>query len=341
MFDLAPPIPTVRIDCYGIKIPQASLTIDLDGTHYQFCLGNAGRTNESFHAGLFVNQSAYNDAALRYPQNRRFAALIESPINPCFDDLDLLAKRFDTVFTHQSDLVLSNPVFQPLLFGTNWIGVHSDQDSLDVLNDHPDKTKQISFIGSIQHDDIGAYQFRREIANRCLENADIDCFGKGIRPIPTKNVALRSYRYSIAMENAVADLYFSEKLIDCLLSETVPIYYGCPSIDTLFDRRGMLCFDSQDSLSDCLERATEANYEAMRPYILANKRKAIEQRWHSHHGLLHRLASVLPENLRDMPALEMPAFVKSRSTLARLSAVVRREIRHNPISKQIQRRTAS
>jgi len=45
---------------------------------------------------------------------------------------------------------------------------------------------------------------------------------------------LAPYEYSIAMENSQQLNYFSEKIIDCFLSWTMPIYWGCPNISEYF-----------------------------------------------------------------------------------------------------------
>ena len=42
---------------------------------------------------------------------------------------------------------------------------------------------------------------------------------------------LSSYKFSIAMENSEGDGYISEKIIESLLSGTIPIYYGDYMID--------------------------------------------------------------------------------------------------------------
>ncbi|MDM4018464.1 glycosyltransferase family 10 [Roseiconus lacunae] len=285
----------IRIDCQGLKLPQTTIEVSVADLKFQFVLSDSRRRKTAFHAGLFFNQAAYNESVFRYPIDQRFCALVESPINPCFETVEVLKKRFTTIYTHQSDLLASDTVFKPLYFGTNWIRVRNDEDAFANLQHHPKKTKLASFIGSIEHHDVGAYQFRRQIAEECIRNQAIDCFGKGIHPITSKDEALRDYRFSVAMENTASDLYFSEKLIDCFLSETVPIYFGCPSIDLLFDPRGMLRFDNKKTFQQCLTHLSPTTYESMRPYLLANKQKAIARDWHSHRGLLRRVAAALPE----------------------------------------------
>ena len=41
--------------------------------------------------------------------------------------------------------------------------------------------------------------------------------------------------YSVAIESSSEKDYFTEKLIDCLITKTIPIYWGCPNINDYFD----------------------------------------------------------------------------------------------------------
>jgi hypothetical protein len=59
-----------------------------------------------------------------------------------------------------------------------------------------------------------------------------------------KIVLFTTYQFSIVMENTKETNYFSEKLLDCLLTKTIPIYYGCPNIQDFFDTIGWICLES-------------------------------------------------------------------------------------------------
>jgi hypothetical protein len=41
--------------------------------------------------------------------------------------------------------------------------------------------------------------------------------------------------YSVAIESTEEVNYLSEKLIDCLITKTIPVYWGCPNISDFFD----------------------------------------------------------------------------------------------------------
>ena len=92
-----------------------------------------------------------------------------------------------------------------------------------------------------------------------------------------KSVIFLDYQFSIAIENSKQKYYFTEKLIDCLITKTIPIYYGCSNIAEYFDTRGWILLETLDmdefvykvhnflpKYEDCME-TIEHNYrEAMK-----------------------------------------------------------------------------
>jgi hypothetical protein len=80
------------------------------------------------------------------------------------------------------------------------------------------------------------YQFRKEIADRWPSS--IDVFGGGwpkTMPnyrgfVSSKIDILKRYRFCLVMENQPQNGYITEKLLDCLPSGAVPIYWGAPDI---------------------------------------------------------------------------------------------------------------
>lgn len=67
----------------------------------------------------------------------------------------------------------------------------------------------------------------------------------------------RDYAFSVVIENCKQDCYFTEKIIDCFLTGTVPIYWGCPSIDKFFDKQGFITFDTINEFDSIV---TNENY---------------------------------------------------------------------------------
>eukprot|EP00620_Florenciella_sp_RCC1587_P021099 CAMPEP_0182561832 /NCGR_PEP_ID=MMETSP1324-20130603/4262_1 /TAXON_ID=236786 /ORGANISM="Florenciella sp., Strain RCC1587" /LENGTH=60 /DNA_ID=CAMNT_0024774579 /DNA_START=220 /DNA_END=399 /DNA_ORIENTATION=+ len=56
--------------------------------------------------------------------------------------------------------------------------------------------------------------------------------------------------FHIAIENVKSNGYFTEKLLDCFLTRTVPLYWGCPNIGEYFEVEGMIIIDDKCKGSD-------------------------------------------------------------------------------------------
>jgi hypothetical protein len=83
-------------------------------------------------------------------------------------------------------------------------------------------------------------------------------------------INLFDHQFSIAVENTKETSYFTEKIIDCLLTKTVPIYWGAPDIDEFFDIRGMIVVENFDDFIEKINKIDETTYESMKPYIEKN-----------------------------------------------------------------------
>jgi hypothetical protein len=73
-----------------------------------------------------------------------------------------------------------------------------------------------------------------------------DLYGRGFNPIDDKWDGIAPYRYSIAFENARTANYFSEKLMDCFVCLTLPLYYGSPEIQKYFPARSFVTIEPGD-----------------------------------------------------------------------------------------------
>lgn len=312
----------VQVDVSGESMTLRDLHCSRGDWPLRFVIDPMLKRNQSFALGLFFSKSCLSNEVMRYPRSQRACVLTESPIAGYYRNAEQLARRFPVVFTHQRNLVELGAPFTPLFLGTNWVSVIDTADSTKILQESAHKTGNVSFFGSIEHSDDGAYRFRREVAEYALERGDVACFGKGIRPLASKVDGISPYRFSIAMENAASDWYFSEKLVDCILLDTIPIYYGCPALGSLLDERGFLAFSNLAELTAILDRLGPDLYEAMLPYARANKRKLVAERWHSHAGLLQRLAEHLPAEFLS----KAPIRYAQESTLRRYAWRIRERL---------------
>jgi glycosyltransferase involved in cell wall biosynthesis len=123
---------------------------------------------------------------------------------------------------------------------------------------------------------LPGHNIRLNFVNNSKEK--IDLYGRGIREIESKLDVLHDYAFSLAIENNVSkdDYYFTEKLIECIITGTIPIYYGCPNISEFFDLRGIITFNTQKELNNILDNLNEEKYNSMLEFAKINFKKAIE-----------------------------------------------------------------
>ena len=88
-----------------------------------------------------------------------------------------------------------------------------------------------------------------------------DLFGTGSsRPLSYKSDALNNYMFSIEIENAFLPNYFTEKLLDCFATGTIPIYHGCSNVGDFFNKDGVIVFETSEELYEILEDLSEDIY---------------------------------------------------------------------------------
>jgi len=126
---------------------------------------------------------------------------------------------------------------------------HLDKDYDYLLNcDIPDKPRRLSWITS----NISAFKGHRErlkFLRKIQDQIDFDLYGRGFKHIGDKWDGLAPYQYSLAIENFRNSYYWSEKLADCFLAWSMPIYFGCTKINDFFPSEAMIQVDINDSKS--------------------------------------------------------------------------------------------
>jgi hypothetical protein len=76
--------------------------------------------------------------------------------------------------------------------------------------------------------------------------------------------------FTICTENLQIDNWFTEKLIDCLRTGTVPIYWGSPNIGDYFNINGFIIVNSIEEIIDVVNNLTEEQYFSKLEYIKEN-----------------------------------------------------------------------
>lgn len=163
-------------------------------------------------------------------------------------------KKFDLILGWNED-ILHLPNAKKFLFGSCWV----EWDTFDSF-----KQNNISFITSNKNWSPG-HKLRNIIYDRLDGVQNINGFEviKHKSPPRThnKNFLFNTSKYSIVVENEKLNNWFTEKIIDCFATKTIPIYWGCPNIGDYFDLNGIIMFDTLSDLDDILNNLSDSFYD--------------------------------------------------------------------------------
>lgn len=86
------------------------------------------------------------------------------------------------------------------------------------------------------------------------------------------------FQFAIVIENSRQNNYFTEKLMDCLLTKTIPIYYGCPNIANFFDVTGWIILEDEsvESLMQKISTLKRDHYNNFSITIAKNFESALK-----------------------------------------------------------------
>jgi len=168
-------------------------------------------------------------------------------------------KKFKYVLTFDDSLLSKGENYIYLPFGGCWI--NSEDQKIH------EKTKLTSIISSAKKMTYG-HNLRHIIINKYKDSLDV--YGGGYNFIENKIIGLKDYRFSITIENIKKDFYITEKLIDCFVTGTVPIYWGCPKLDKFFDMEGIIMFDDLKDIDNIINNLSIETYNKMLTSIKNN-----------------------------------------------------------------------
>jgi hypothetical protein len=144
---------------------------------------------------------------------------------------------FDIIFTHNQELLKIDSKFKWVPAQGFWIKEPKIYE----------KSKMISMIASNKQMCEG-HRLRLEWVERLW--GQVDLYGRGFNEISNKEEGLCDYMFSVAIENGQYETYFTEKLLDCFATGTIPVYLGAPDIGKYFNKDGIIDLSEKFDVSD-------------------------------------------------------------------------------------------
>jgi len=141
----------------------------------------------------------------------------------------------------------------------------------------------------------------------------IDLFGRAVQFIEDKWDGLAPYKYSLAIENSSSSDYWTEKIADCFLSWSVPIYYGCTNLEDYFPPKSFIPIDidSPEKAFNSLKSILAKDDWEKRLPALKKARDLVLNRYQLFPHLF-RLIRAQPQRDLKPAAVVLPAYQRSK-----------------------------
>jgi hypothetical protein len=177
-----------------------------------------------------------------------------------YDNTEEFLSVYDLVLTHCRDIIKKDKriMYAPNAANLPWV------EEPQIY----EKTRMTSMLCSGKAQCTG-HLVRNSWANE-LKN-HLDLFGRNIRPVKKVEEALCPYMFSVVIENESYPTYFTEKIMNCFATGTVPVYYGSPDISDYFNIDGIILLDSVGQVC----KLTEDDYHSRRDAIADNLDRCI------------------------------------------------------------------
>tara|TARA_R110000764_G_scaffold57621_1_gene125394 strand:- start:4430 stop:5245 length:816 start_codon:yes stop_codon:yes gene_type:complete len=217
-------------------------------------------TNNPVSDTCFLTDMCLQDIHKASGVKRKVAWLLEpNAIHPhMYEWIQTNNKLFDYVLTFDEDLISKGQNYLYYPHGRCWINNYEDLK----------KENKVSIIASSKNFTEG-HQLRHKVIDKFK---DIEVFGYGYNPVENKEDSLSKYMYSVTIENCRQPGYWTEKIVDCFATKTIPIFWGDDAVSDFFDPEGIIYFNSQEELGEILEDL-KVNGDA----IFESKKAAVEK----------------------------------------------------------------
>ena len=178
------------------------------------------------------------------------ASVIPEYIDHIKSNVHMYAKVYKKLFTHNKrianlheNFVLVDPGFP------SWIETPKIHE----------KNKLVSMITSTKNFTEG---HRHRIAWVNKLQGTLDLFGRNHNPIENKEEGLSDYMFSVSLEND--NTVYTEKILDCFLTGTVPVYWGSEEVKTIFNDDGIIWIDNNFTVELLSEELYISKQEAIK-----------------------------------------------------------------------------
>jgi hypothetical protein len=207
---------------------------------------------------------------------RIFIAMEPDIVSKLSDHLIKRQNEFDYIFSFDENILAKCKNSVLFEFGTKWVDI---EESVCV-----NKNFSISMVCGYKQISKN-HILRKKIwykQDKILTPKDfyISKYGgvdnvNNNKTLGDTKIPLFNSMFHICIENNSQKYYFSEKLIDCLLCKTIPIYVGCTNISEYFNVDGFIIANNLEEILEKCNSLTVEDYKKRIDAIEENYYKAL------------------------------------------------------------------
>jgi len=207
------------------------------------------------------------------------------------------AHLFDFIFTSNRDIVNAVPNAQWTPLAECWTnGSMKGIDKIDRTAEAKEKQFNVSFLTTSKSNHGGAYDIRQHIMENVSDiKIPINFYDSNAHPsgsvypiLPQSNtfqisdkIHLYKSMFNICPENISGkEENFSQRLIDCFINKTIPIYRGYENIHEHFNIDGMIIAKDGDDAITKINKLTPEYYNERLNAINDNYNRCIQNEYH-------------------------------------------------------------
>ena len=229
---------------------------------------------------VYIDQFTLEDIP---PDSLRIVILQEPWRSPMVPLVQKYKGYYNYVLTYQEEVLQTNPKARLFHFSNTWVKGYEPKKEFSVS----------TVVGGKNIAGLEGHELRHELwRNRDLITVPKKFYLSGNAKhshsfVPWSEVdytnqlvlgvskePLFDSMFHIAIENTSIANFFTEKLIDCFQTKTVPIYYGCTNIGDFFNIEGIITVNNILQMIDACNRLTFGIYNYILPVIEENYRRS-------------------------------------------------------------------
>ena len=224
--------------------------------HFKWVFNKPSKNNIEIYLDYDIDGGFNSNCPNKFLWICESKGIIQEQVEYLVKNYNKLKQVYKKIFVHDYNILKLDPVFEycPPAANSTWVldrGLHR-------------KSKMISMVSSGKTMCEG-HRFRNNVMMQFQSKKyPIDYYGRSFNPFNKKEDVLHDYCFSITIENEKYSNYYTEKLMDCFACGTIPVYYGTPEAEKMFNMDGIILLDGKFDINSLSEDLYYSKMDAIK-----------------------------------------------------------------------------